>query len=140
MMGLYCNGFAQWRTPPLGPPSYGISAPICIGQEKLCLRNAGFFIYTLASLVKRTTVHVTYSCEIPSFRIVKVFFHKNKHIDGFIKTCQWSNKAVQALHFLTVININPGSLNNKIDSFKTYIEEEEVDLACISESHDRGVL
>ena len=44
---------------------------------------------------------------------------------------------MQALHLPTVININPRSLNDKIDSFKTYMEEEQVDLACISESHER---
>ena len=34
-------------------------------------------------------------------------------------------------------NINPRSLNNKIESFKTYLLEENVDLAFISESHER---
>lgn len=48
-----------------------------------------------------------------------------------------SNKAVQALNLPIVININPRSLNNKVESFKTYIVEEEIDLAFISESHER---
>ena len=54
-----------------------------------------------------------------------------------ITTVQRSNKAIQALSLPTVININPRSLNNKAEAFKTYIEEEEIDLAFVSESHER---
>ena len=37
-----------------------------------------------------------------------------------------------------MININHRRLNNKINAFKNYIEEEEeVDLAIISESHEQ---
>ena len=54
-----------------------------------------------------------------------------------IKTIKILNKAVQALELPTVININPRSLNNKIDAFKTYMKEENVDLAIISESHEQ---
>ena len=54
-----------------------------------------------------------------------------------LKTIRRSNKVVQALELPTVININPRSLNNKIEAFKTYMEEEEVDLAFISESHEQ---
>ena len=54
-----------------------------------------------------------------------------------VKTVNRSNKAVQALSLPTVININPRSLNNKIEAFKTYIKEEEVDIAFVSESHER---
>ena len=52
-------------------------------------------------------------------------------------TVKRSNKAVQALSLPTVVNINPRSLNNKVEAFKTYMEEEEIDLALISESHER---
>ena len=54
-----------------------------------------------------------------------------------ITTVHRSNKAIQALSLPTVININPRSLNNKAEAFKTYIEEEEIDLAFVSESHER---
>ena len=54
-----------------------------------------------------------------------------------LKIIRRSNKAVQALNLPTVININPRSLNNKVESFKTYMNEEEIDLAFISESHER---
>ena len=54
-----------------------------------------------------------------------------------LRTVKRSNKAVQALSLPTVININPRSLNNKMEAFKTYIEEEEVDIAFVSESHER---
>ena len=39
-----------------------------------------------------------------------------------LKTIQKSNKAVQALRLPTVVNINPRSLNNKLESFKTYMK------------------
>ena len=44
-----------------------------------------------------------------------------------ITTVHSLNKAIQALSLPTVININPRSLNNKAEAFKTYIEEEEKD-------------
>ena len=53
-----------------------------------------------------------------------------------LKTIHRSNKAVQALRLPTVVNINPRSLNNKVESFRNYMKEEDVDLACVSESHE----
>ena len=35
------------------------------------------------------------------------------------------------------MNLNPRSAMNKIEELKTFIEEEEIDVAFISESHDR---
>ena len=48
-----------------------------------------------------------------------------------------SNKVVQALNLPKVLNLNPHSAMNKIDELKTFIEEEAIDCAFISESHDR---
>ena len=66
--------------------------------------------------------------------------HNSPHgsqLNPNLKTVRRSNKAVQALNLPTVININPRSLNNKLESFKTYMIEEEIDVAFISESHER---
>ena len=43
----------------------------------------------------------------------------------------------QALNLPKVMNLNPRSAMNKLEQIKTFIEEEEIDLAFISESHDR---
>ena len=36
------------------------------------------------------------------------------------------------------MNINPRSIYNKIDEFVTFVEEEEIDLVFMSESHERA--
>ena len=36
------------------------------------------------------------------------------------------------------MNLNPRSIYNKIDEFVTFIEEEDIDLICMSESHERA--
>ena len=43
----------------------------------------------------------------------------------------------QALNLPKILNLNPRSAMNKIKEIQTFIEEEEIDLAVISESHDR---
>ena len=43
----------------------------------------------------------------------------------------------QALHLPKVLNLNPRSAMNKIEEIKTFIEEEDIDVTFISESHDR---
>ena len=43
----------------------------------------------------------------------------------------------QALHLPKILNLNPCSAINKVKENQTFIEEEEIDLAVISESHDR---
>jgi exonuclease III len=48
-----------------------------------------------------------------------------------------SNKMVQALMLPKVMNINPRSVYNKIEEFKTFIEEENIDIVCMSESWER---
>ena len=48
-----------------------------------------------------------------------------------------TKKVGQALHLPKVMNLNPRSAMNKIEELTTFIEEEEIDVAFISESHDR---
>ena len=50
---------------------------------------------------------------------------------------QLPKKLDQALVLPKVINLNPRSAMNKVNELKSFIEEEEIDLAFISESHDR---
>ena len=67
---------------------------------------------------------------------INQFSHRSQ-VKSNLVTIRRSDKAVQALNLPNVININPRSINNKVESFKTYMIEEEVDLAFISESHER---
>jgi exonuclease III len=48
-----------------------------------------------------------------------------------------SNKVCEALALPKVLNLNPRSLYNKVEEFVTFVEEEEIDLACKSESWER---
>ena len=48
-----------------------------------------------------------------------------------------AEKIVQALNLPKVMNINPRSAMNKLEELKTFIDEEEIDVAFVSESHDR---
>ena len=59
--------------------------------------------------------------------------HKNCDLI-IIKTPQ---NVFQALHLPKVLNLNPRSAMNKIQEIKTFIEEVEIDVTFISESHDR---
>ena len=51
-----------------------------------------------------------------------------------IVTVQRSNKAVEALHLPKILNLNPRSAMNKIEELQTFIEEQNIDCAFISES------
>ena len=51
-----------------------------------------------------------------------------------------SNKVGQALSLPKVLNLNPRSIYNKLEEFKTFVKEEEVDLTCMSESWEREEL
>ena len=44
---------------------------------------------------------------------------------------------MQALNLPKVLNLNPRSIYNKVEEFVTFVEEEEVDLVCMSESWER---
>ena len=48
-----------------------------------------------------------------------------------------SNKIIQALNLPKVANLNPRSIYNKIEEFYTFVIEEEIDIVCLSESHER---
>ena len=47
-----------------------------------------------------------------------------------------SNKVGQALTLPKILNINPRSAMNKVEELRTFIEEESIDCAFISESHE----
>ena len=51
-----------------------------------------------------------------------------------VKRC---NKTVQALSLPKTLNLNPRSIYNKVAEFVTFVQEQKVDLACISESWER---
>ena len=51
-----------------------------------------------------------------------------------VKRC---NKLVEALTLPKVANLNPRSIYNKVDEFCTLVEEENIDVICMSESHER---
>ena len=48
-----------------------------------------------------------------------------------------SNKMVEALKLPKVMNIIPNSAMNKVEELKTFIDEQSIDIAFISESHER---
>ena len=48
-----------------------------------------------------------------------------------------STNICQALHLPKILNLNPRSAMNKTEQITRFIEEEEIDVALISESHDR---
>ena len=52
-------------------------------------------------------------------------------------TIKRSNKVVQALSLPTCANLNPRSMNNKKEQFKTLVEEEDLDVIFISETHEQ---
>ena len=54
-----------------------------------------------------------------------------------IKVIKRPKNVFQAMYLPKILNLNPRSATNKIDHIKTFIEEEEIDIAFISESHDR---
>ena len=66
---------------------------------------------------------------------------KNKRRKNPIKNVgqikKLTKKLSQALNLPKVMNLNPRSAMNKIVELETFIKEEEIDLAFISERHDR---
>ena len=61
---------------------------------------------------------------------------KSKHAKT-LTVVKRSNKVFQALNLPKVLNLNPRSAMNKVDEIKTFIKEETIDVAFLSESHDR---
>ena len=62
---------------------------------------------------------------------------KNKVKSSNITTVKRSNKLCQALNLPKIINVNPRSAMNKLEKLKDFIEEESIDVAFVSESHER---
>ena len=65
---------------------------------------------------------------------------KNKNVNQNMKNLHRinpSNKIVQAAKLPKVLNLNPRSIYNKIEEFKTFFDEEDIDLVCLSESWER---
>ena len=56
-----------------------------------------------------------------------------------LHTIKRSNKLIQALQLPTCANINPRSLYNCVEEFETYIKEEDIDVAFVSETWEREV-
>ena len=56
-----------------------------------------------------------------------------------LHTIKRSNNLVQALQLPTCANINPRSLYNCVEEFETYVEEENIDVAFVSETWEREV-
>ena len=54
-----------------------------------------------------------------------------------LKVLKRQENIVQAFDLPVIMNINPRSAMNKLDQLKTFIEEQNVDCAFVSESHDR---
>ena len=52
-------------------------------------------------------------------------------------TVKRSDKIFQAFNLPKVLNLNPRSIYNKLEEFVTFVQEEEIDLTCISESWER---
>ena len=57
-----------------------------------------------------------------------------------LKIVKRTEKICEALHLPKVLNLNPGSIYNKIEEFVTFVQEEKVNLICISESFERETL
>ena len=74
---------------------------------------------------------------ITYFRILR---QKKSIRSKTVTTVQRSNKIVQALNLPKVLNLNPRSIYNKVEEFCTFVVEEEIDLVCMSESHERWYL
>ena len=63
--------------------------------------------------------------------------HRRAYQNRNIKVIKRSNKVVQALNLPKIMNVNPRSAMNKLEELQTFIKEEAIDVAFISESHDR---
>ena len=69
--------------------------------------------------------------------INKNYHLKEKTEKNNVKIARQPKKMFQALNLPKIKNINPRSLMNKIEKLKTFIKEKNIDVAFISESHDR---
>ena len=53
-------------------------------------------------------------------------------------TVKRNNKLIEASHLPVVVNLNPRSLYNKTEEFKTLIEQSEAGICCVSETWNRS--
>ena len=60
-----------------------------------------------------------------------------KRTDSIDKHRKPNKKVKQAINLPKVMNLNPRSAMNKLKELENFIDEEEIDLAFISESHKR---
>ena len=70
----------------------------------------------------------------------KITFYRNQRIcikNRNLTTIKRPKKVYQALNLPKLLNLNPRSAMNKIEHITEFIEEENIDIAFISESHDR---
>ena len=71
-------------------------------------------------------------------RIDKFRNQRKKFQNRNVTVLKRSKNVFQALHLPKVLNLNPRSAMNKTEHISQFIEEEEIDVAFISESHDRN--
>ena len=94
------------------------------------------------SLVESIDEDVQYACHIPvilNFRSEKLSDTTNNGSNSKnLITVKRNNKLLEASYLPVVINLNPRSLYNKKEEFKTLIEQSEAGICCISESWDRS--
>ena len=62
---------------------------------------------------------------------------KHQQVPRTLKTIQRSEKLVQAASLPRILNMNARSIYNKVEEFKTFVSEREIDLVCMSETWER---
>ena len=66
--------------------------------------------------------------------------NKKLKVSSNFKIITRSNKLVEALFLPSIINCNPQSLYNKVEEFKTLVNQMEIDLSFLSEKWEREEL
>ena len=64
--------------------------------------------------------------------------HMQRMHNSNLTVVRRSNKVLAASNLPKVMNLNPRSIYNKVDEFVCFVEEEDIDIVCISESHERA--
>ena len=59
---------------------------------------------------------------------------KHQQVPRTLKTIQRSEKLIQAASLPRILNMNARSIYNKVEEFKTFVNEREIDLVCMSET------
>ena len=89
--------------------------------------------------IRKAAINECENCQKIQNKINQFRKHRktNQLINRNFTIIKRSNKTVQALNLPKVLNINPRSAMNKINELETFIKEENIDVAFISERHDR---